>query len=85
MIKKTDTCSIHFYIAGDNYAFGYRSWPFVPRCGDEIMLGDVQRNRENPTRDGKHPFRITRVVWGVEGPDGHHLGQQAVNIEIEQI
>lgn len=74
MIRRTETASITFFIDGKKYA--YRSWPFVPRRGDEIMLYVEAEDR-------KMPFIVKRVVWGVEGPDGHDLDQQAVNIDLD--
>lgn len=76
MITRKDTCAVAFFIDGKQYA--YRSWPYVPRVGEEVML-------HVPEEGDKRTFLVTRVVWGVEGPDGHDLGQQAVNIEIERI
>lgn len=75
MIQVKDSCGIYFFLDGAKYA--YRVWPFVPRNGDEVMLND-------PSIGAKRPFIVTRVVWGVEGPDGSDLGRQAVNIEIER-
>jgi len=58
--------------------FTARSWIYVPRVGDEIMLGP----------DGaRKAFRVIRVVWGNEREGWHPIGQgpQRVNIEVEHI
>lgn len=48
---------VRFFVEGQPYAM--RMWHVVPRVGDEVML----------KVDGtKQPFKVTRVVWGVEDP-----------------
>lgn len=64
---------ITFFVDGERYAF--RRWHAVPRKGDETML----RNSQGV----KVPFKVLRVVWGVEA-DVDIDGQQA-NIEIREI
>lgn len=69
--------SINFYVDGGLFAF--RAWDVVPRVGDEVMLG--------PKVDGRtrQAYRVTRVVWGVEGPEEEAMHRQAVNIVIEKV
>ncbi len=66
--------TIKFFI--DGKAFALRSWHAAPRVGDEIMFGPSNQ---------KKAYQVTRVVWGVEGPEEDALHRQAVNIEIEEI
>lgn len=54
-----------------------KMWHTVPRVGEEIMIG-------NRTSDTKKPYRVTRVVWGLEGPDTPR-DWQAVNLVVEEI
>ena len=74
-VMRDTEVSIRFFLAGKEW--GARFWRQVPRRGEEVMLG------------GKHEvrgaYRVTRVVWGVEGPDEELLGIQAVNIEVEPV
>ncbi len=67
--------SISFFLGGEPW--GARFWRQVPRQGEEVMLGEKN--------DVRSAYRVTRVVWGVEGPDEELLGIQAVNIEVEPV
>lgn len=67
--------SIRFFLGG--MAWGARLWRQVPRRGEEVMLGGKH--------EGRGADRVTRMVWGVEGPDEELLGIQAVNIEVERV
>lgn len=67
--------SLYFFLDGELYAS--RSWRFVPRVGDEVVLGTGRKKDIE-----KIPFRIKRVVWGVE-PCGGEV--QCVNLEIEAV
>ena len=66
--------SILFFIGSERFAG--RRWHAVPRVGDEVMLG--------PNRNAKKPYRVVRVVWGVEA-DTAFPEQQDVNIELKLI
>lgn len=68
---------VMFFVGKRRY--GVRYWFAVPRKGDEVMLGD--KDRQNDPH-GKAPFKVVRVVWGVEAPDGK---RQSVNVEIKPI
>lgn len=65
------TVLIVFFVNDDRYA--QRRWLAVPRVGDEVMLG--------PNAKEKLPFKVVRVVFGVEA-DGAMLGEQDVNVEV---
>ena len=69
---------IHFYTAEREMA--RRVWFYVPRVGDEVMLGED---------DTRQAYRVVRVVWGNDHLDfmaREGRGEsQRVNIEIEEI
>jgi len=65
---------IEFFVRKKSFA--WRRWQAVPRVGDEVMLDGG---------GGKKPYRVKRVVWGVEPPEGSpddFPGRQDVNIEL---
>jgi len=64
---------IMFFV--DNERFAQRRWHAVPRVGDEVMLGRSA---------GKKPYRVVRVVFGVEA-DNALPDQQDVNIELREL
>ena len=78
MISDTGKCAITFYVNNERHA--YRSWPYVPRLGEEIMMFDGKRGNGR-----KHPFVVSRVVWGVGDMEDSDSGMQAVNVELERI
>lgn len=65
---------VNFFFGAQLYAS--RAWVSVPRVGDEVMLRDFGKEE-------KVPFKVLRVVWGVER--NPIQSQQCVNIEIERI
>jgi len=71
----TSSAGIRFFLDGREYA--YRHWSFVPRVGDEVMLG--------PGNDRK-AYQVIRVVWGAEAKYFMPGRQsQRVNVEIEPV
>lgn len=79
---------IHFFLDGKVYAARY--WPHVPRVGDEVMFHkpkppDAPRWFPGMPIPLKSPFKVTRVVWGVEDEQQNYDNQQCVNIEIEAL
>ena len=63
--------SIYFFL--DNEMFAFRSWNFVPRVGEEIMLGEDEDRKA---------YIIKRLCWGNEERDRINTPQR-INIEIE--
>ena len=68
----TTFAAIHFFVDGREYA--YRSWSFIPRVGDEVMLGEGDRRKA---------YVVKRVVWGNDAPDASRHEPQRINIELE--
>ena len=81
MIKDTNV-DIRFFIKGERHRYAQRSWPHVPRVGDEVMLHAGGAYEFIVDANGKAAFRVTRVVWGVESDD---QSWQSVSIEIDNI
>lgn len=69
--------NIHFFLHGN--AFASRTWWFVPRVGDEVILGP---------EDNRTAYKVTRVVWGNDQEGWRAVASkpwQRVNIEIEEV
>jgi hypothetical protein len=66
--------AIHFFV--DNAQFAYRNWNFVPREGDEVVLG------EGASRGS---FTVKLVVWGNDAPDPERGAPQRVNILLQRV
>ncbi len=76
------TVQINFILDGRQWAG--RLWFHVPRVGDEVMLGVGRAKRKLlADKDGKAPFGVVRVVWGVERDKSDPW--QSVNVEIEAL
>ena len=71
---------VTFYVPGVDGQYTSRLWAHPPRVGDEVML--AAGKLYVPDAAGKAPFRVTRVVWGVEGP---RSPMQCVNISVEPL
>ncbi len=72
--------SIHFFVGNKEYAM--RTWFYVPRVGDEVVLGHGTDRKS---------YCIERVVWGNDEEDwfarnyAETATPQRVNIEIKEI
>lgn len=71
----SDQVNIRFWL--DEKEFGARTWPQVPRVGDEVMLGPFIKGKI------RQAYRVLRVCWGVEGEN--EFLTQCVNVEIEKV
>lgn len=66
-----------FFLNDESYAM--RVWAHVPRVGDEVML---HGRRNTPEENIKSPYKVTRVVWGIESDINQ---KQEVNVDIVKI
>lgn len=67
---------VQFFLGGEAYALWFV--PVVPLVGDEVMLRDKARSTDGK----KHPFRVTRRVFGVEHVDELKITHQCVNVDL---